>query len=79
MRINADFILNAPSVFGNCKFYPIIATIPGIVKKSAVYKTPKCRSIKRPKFSDGAQSGDGSLIDIYFGSIGKSIREPSPD
>ena len=25
------------------------------------------------------QSGDGSLIDIYFGSIGKSIREPSPD
>ena len=29
--------------------------------------------------SVATQSGDGSLIDIYFGSIGKSIREPSPD
>ena len=30
-------------------------------------------------WGQAAQSGDGSLIDIYFGSIGKSIREPSPD
>ena len=53
MRINADFIWNAPSVFGNCKFYPIIATIPTIpqsINNCATNSEPE-NSCKNSKYN----------------------------